>query len=230
MVAVVALDRLRRAGAAAHPGAVRQARRRPPGLRRAEHVPAAARQHRRRHPDHLRDLDPPAARATSPDSRRRGLDEEGGELALAGAAALHPALRASGIIFFCYFYTSIVFNPTDTADNMRKYGGFIPGIRPGKKTADYIDTVLSRITIVGAVYLTFVALLPDFLAQRLQGRRASRGIGPWLDGAPAAVLHAGLRLQLLLRRHVAPDRRRRRHGHGPAGRVEARRAPLHRAS
>ena len=59
-----------------------------------------------------------------------------------------------GIVFFCYFYTSIVFNPVDTADNMRKYGGFIPGIRPGKKTADYIDTVLSRITVVGAVYLT----------------------------------------------------------------------------
>ncbi|HYT31033.1 MAG TPA: preprotein translocase subunit SecY, partial [Thermoanaerobaculia bacterium] len=67
---------------------------------------------------------------------------------------LYVVLYAMGILFFCYFYTSIVFNPTDTADNMRKYGGFIPGIRPGKKTADYIDTVLSRLTIVGAVYLT----------------------------------------------------------------------------
>ena len=57
---------------------------------------------------------------------------------------LYILLYAAGILFFCYFYTSIVFNPTDTADNMRKYGGFIPGIRPGKKTADYIDTVLSR--------------------------------------------------------------------------------------
>ena len=64
---------------------------------------------------------------------------------------LYILLYAAGILFFCYFYTSIVFNPTDTADNMRKYGGFIPGIRPGKKTADYIDTVLSRITIVGAL-------------------------------------------------------------------------------
>ena len=78
---------------------------------------------------------------------------------------LYVLLYAFGILFFCYFYTSIVFNPTDTADNMRKYGGFIPGIRPGKKTADYIDTVLSRLTILGAVYLTFVALLPDFLAR-----------------------------------------------------------------
>jgi preprotein translocase subunit SecY len=78
---------------------------------------------------------------------------------------LYVVLYALGILFFCYFYTSIVFNPTDTADNMRKYGGFIPGIRPGKKTADYIDTVLSRLTIIGAIYLTFVALLPDFLAR-----------------------------------------------------------------
>jgi preprotein translocase subunit SecY len=78
---------------------------------------------------------------------------------------LYVLLYALGILFFCYFYTSIVFNPTDTADNMRKYGGFIPGIRPGKKTADYIDTVLSRLTIIGALYLTFVALLPDFLAR-----------------------------------------------------------------
>ena len=96
--------------------------------------------------------------------------------------SLYVVLYALGILFFCYFYTSIVFNPTDTADNMRKYGGFIPGIRPGKKTADYIDTVLSRLTIIGAVYLTFVALLPDFLAQGF--RFASLPwIGPGLEAA-----------------------------------------------
>jgi preprotein translocase subunit SecY len=95
---------------------------------------------------------------------------------------LYVVLYALGILFFCYFYTSIVFNPTDTADNMRKYGGFIPGIRPGKKTADYIDTVLSRLTIIGAVYLTFVALLPDFLARGF--RFASLPwIGPGLEAA-----------------------------------------------
>jgi preprotein translocase subunit SecY len=95
---------------------------------------------------------------------------------------LYVVLYALGILFFCYFYTSIVFNPTDTADNMRKYGGFIPGIRPGKKTADYIDTVLSRLTIIGAVYLTFVALLPDFLARGF--RFASLPwIGPQLEAA-----------------------------------------------
>ena len=95
---------------------------------------------------------------------------------------LYVILYALGILFFCYFYTSIVFNPPDTADNMRKYGGFIPGIRPGKKTADYIDTVLSRLTIIGAVYLTFVALLPDFLARGF--RFASLPwIGPTLETA-----------------------------------------------
>jgi preprotein translocase subunit SecY len=95
---------------------------------------------------------------------------------------LYVLLYTAGIVFFCYFYTSIVFNPTDTADNMRKYGGFIPGIRPGKKTADYIDTVLSRITLVGAIYLSFVAVLPDFLNSgfKVQG---IPGIGPWLDAA-----------------------------------------------
>ena len=57
------------------------------------------------------------------------------------------------IVFFCFFYTAIVFNPAETADNLRKYGGFIPGIRPGKNTADYLDYVLTRITVVGAIYL-----------------------------------------------------------------------------
>jgi preprotein translocase subunit SecY len=67
------------------------------------------------------------------------------------------------IIFFCYFYTSIIFNPQDTAENMRKYGGFIPGIRPGQRTADFVDNVLTRITLVGAIYLALVAILPEIL-------------------------------------------------------------------
>jgi preprotein translocase subunit SecY len=67
------------------------------------------------------------------------------------------------IIFFCYFYTSIIFNPQDTAENMRKYGGFIPGIRPGQRTADFIDMTLTRITLVGAIYLALVAILPEIL-------------------------------------------------------------------
>ncbi len=87
---------------------------------------------------------------------------------------LYILLYAAGILFFCYFYTSIVFNPTDTADNMRKYGGFIPGIRPGKKTADYIDTVLTRITIVGAVVPAVRRAAAGHPEQRLQGPGRSR--------------------------------------------------------
>jgi preprotein translocase subunit SecY len=67
------------------------------------------------------------------------------------------------IVFFAFFYTAIVFNPTDTADNLKKHGGFIPGIRPGERTADYIDYVLTRITVVGAIYLVIVCLIPEIL-------------------------------------------------------------------
>jgi preprotein translocase subunit SecY len=76
---------------------------------------------------------------------------------------LYNLLYVLGIIFFAYFYTAIIFNPDDVAENMRKYGGFVPGIRPGKRTAEYIDTILTRITLVGAVYLALVAILPEFL-------------------------------------------------------------------
>ncbi len=72
-------------------------------------------------------------------------------------------MYAALIIFFCFFYTAIVFNPTDTADNLKKHGGFIPGIRPGERTAEYIDYVLTRITVVGAIYIVLVCLLPEFL-------------------------------------------------------------------
>ena len=76
---------------------------------------------------------------------------------------LYMLLYASGIIFFSFFYTSIVFNPNETAENLRKYGGYIPGIRPGDRTAEYIETILTRLTTVGALYLTFVCLMPEFL-------------------------------------------------------------------
>jgi preprotein translocase subunit SecY len=76
---------------------------------------------------------------------------------------LHDLLYVAFIIFFCYFYTAIIFNPDDVAENMRKYGGFIPGIRPGKRTAEHIDTILTRLTLVGAVYLAIVAIIPQFL-------------------------------------------------------------------
>ena len=76
---------------------------------------------------------------------------------------LYMLLYASGIIFFCFFYTSIVFNPKETAENLRKYGGYVPGIRPGERTADYIEDILTKLTTIGACYLTLVCLMPEFL-------------------------------------------------------------------
>ena len=79
---------------------------------------------------------------------------------------LYLLLYAAGIAFFAFFYTSIVFNPSDTADNLKKNGGFVPGIRPGKNTADYLDHVLTRLTVIGAIYLVGVAVLPEILISR----------------------------------------------------------------
>src|SRR3954464_15647870 len=81
-------------------------------------------------------------------------------------APLYMALYAGGIIFFCFFYTAVVFNPEETAENLKRYGGFIPGIRPGKRTEEYLDYVLTRITVVGAAYLTAICLIPEFLIAR----------------------------------------------------------------
>jgi preprotein translocase subunit SecY len=76
---------------------------------------------------------------------------------------LYNLLYVGMIIFFAYFYTAIIFNPDDVAENMRKYGGFVPGIRPGKRTAEYIDGILARVTLAGAIYLALIALLPEFM-------------------------------------------------------------------
>jgi preprotein translocase subunit SecY len=82
---------------------------------------------------------------------------------VAHGTLLYMVLYISLIVFFCFFYTAIVFNPTETADNLRKYGGFIPGIRPGKNTADHLDYILTRLTVVGAAYLSAVCILPEIL-------------------------------------------------------------------
>jgi len=82
---------------------------------------------------------------------------------LAHGRPLFLILYVGLIVFFAFFYTAIVFNPTETADNLKKHGGFIPGIRPGERTAEYIDYVLSRITVVGAAYLAVVCLFPEIL-------------------------------------------------------------------
>ena len=107
---------------------------------------------------------------------------------------LYNLLYVLGIIFFAYFYTAIIFNPDDVSENMRKYGGFIPGIRPGKRTAEYIDTILARITLVGAVYLALVAILPEFL---LTGFKVAPipFIGPSLDAALPRFVTQGLNVQ-----------------------------------
>jgi len=86
---------------------------------------------------------------------------------LAHGQPLYMFTYGALIVFFCFFYTAIVFNPVDTADNLKKYGGFVPGIRPGKRTADYLDYVLTRLTVIGAAYLTVVCLIPEFLISYL---------------------------------------------------------------
>ncbi len=144
---------------------------------------------------------------------------------------LYNLLYVAFIIFFCYFYTAIVFNPDDVAENMRKYGGFIPGIRPGKRTAEYLDHILGRITFGGAIYLALIALLPEFL---ITGFKVAPipGIGPGLDQFLTennlGWITEGLRPQLLLRRHLAAHHRGRGHGHRGPGRGAARHAPLRR--
>ena len=140
---------------------------------------------------------------------------------------IYYLLQVLAIIFFSYFYVSIIFNPTDLAENMRKYGGFIPGIRPGKRTAEYIDRILTRLTLVGAIYLAAVTVLPEFLLTGIHvgglpvARTADRGLLPDL-------VHGRHGHPVLLRRHVAADRGRRGDGHHPAGREPARDAQLRR--
>ena len=107
---------------------------------------------------------------------------------------IYYLLYVTAIIFFSYFYVSIIFNPADTAENMRKYGGFIPGIRSGKRTAEYIDRILTRLTLVGAVYLAAVSVLPEFLLTGLRVQNLP-GIGPALDAALPTWITEGLGIQ-----------------------------------
>ena len=110
---------------------------------------------------------------------------------LAWGMPLYTLLYVVAIIFFCYFYTAIIFNPDDVADNMRKYGGYVPGIRPGKRTAEYIDTILTRLTFGGAMYLALVSVLPEFM---IAGFRVAPIpiIGSFLDGLLPTWITEGL--------------------------------------
>ena len=143
---------------------------------------AAQDQHRRRYPSHLCLLDP-------------GLSGHRGDLL--PAAKNYSALLTPGglgvrvayvalIVFFCYFYTAVTFNPVDVADNLKKYGGFIPGIRPGGFTAEDIDRVLSRITLFGAIYVSIVCVLPTLLIQRFNV--------PFYFGGTALLIVVGVAL------------------------------------
>ena len=107
---------------------------------------------------------------------------------------LYNLLYVAAIIFFCYFYTSIIFNPNEVADNMRKYGGFIPGIRPGKRTAEHVNSILTRITLVGALYLALIAVIPEFMMVGFHVQNIPF-IGPGLDAMLPQFVTQGLRVQ-----------------------------------
>ncbi len=104
---------------------------------------------------------------------------------------LYYVLFVAGIIFFCFFYVSIIFNPNEAADNMRKYGGFIPGIRPGRNTADYMNNILTKITVVGGLYLSILCLIPDIMISGIKLQTLPL-IGNWIDRVAPRVLLEGL--------------------------------------
>ena len=111
--------------------------------------------------------------------------------ALGGAEPLYYVAFVILIVFFCFFYISIIFNPTEAADNMRKYGGFIPGIRPGKNTADYMDKILSKITVVGGLYLAILSIIPTIMIQGIKLQRLPL-IGNFIDAHFPRFLLDGL--------------------------------------
>lgn len=108
---------------------------------------------------------------------------------LAPGRWLHDVMYVGFIIFFCYFYTAVVFNPVDVSENMRKFGGYIPGIRPGQKTAEFIDRILSRITLGGAIYLSAVALLPTILISQFNV--------PFFFGGTALLIVVGVAMDTM---------------------------------
>ena len=164
VLAIVAGDRVRPGGSAAHPGAVRQARDRAAHDRGRADLSAAAREHGGRDPGDLR-------------REHHGLPADG---RAARENPLGPAVsdffspngwhyivgESIFIIIFTYFYTAVTFNPVDQADNLKKYGGFIPGVRPGRPTAEFLDRILARLTFPGALFLAAVAALPTILIAR----------------------------------------------------------------
>ncbi|MGD0872419.1 MAG: preprotein translocase subunit SecY [Bryobacteraceae bacterium] len=107
---------------------------------------------------------------------------------------LYYILFTAGIIFFCFFYVSIIFNPNEAADNMRKYGGFVPGIRPGRNTAEYMNAILTKITVVGGVYLAILCLIPGVMMSGIKLQHLPL-IGNWIDRVAPRFLLEGLNVQ-----------------------------------
>src|SRR5262249_10715156 len=104
---------------------------------------------------------------------------------------MYYILFVAGIIFFCFFYVSIIFNPNEAADNMRKYGGFIPGIRPGRNTADYMNNILTKITVVGGIYLAILCLIPDIMMAGIKLNHLPL-LGNWIDRVFPRVILDGM--------------------------------------
>jgi preprotein translocase subunit SecY len=104
---------------------------------------------------------------------------------------LYELLYVVGIVFFCFFYVSIIFNPTEVADNMRKYGGFIPGIRSGKPTAEHINEILTKITMVGGLYLALISIIPDMMIAGIRLHHLPL-IGGWADASMPRWILDGL--------------------------------------
>src|SRR3954463_13256912 len=111
--------------------------------------------------------------------------------ALGGAEPLYYLTFVLLIVFFCFFYVSIIFNPNEAADNMRKYGGFIPGIRPGKNTAEYMNQILTKITVVGGLYLAILCLIPDIMISGIHLQHLPL-VGNWVDAVAPRFLLDGL--------------------------------------
>ncbi|MGO9590944.1 MAG: preprotein translocase subunit SecY [Candidatus Acidiferrales bacterium] len=115
--------------------------------------------------------------------------------AISWGEPIYTVLYVALIIFFAFFYVGIIFNPTELADNMRKYGGFIPGIRPGRNTSEYINRILSRLTLVGGIYLAVVCLLPEWMIAGIHLQHLPGAVGAWFDAHMWNFVLYGLNVQ-----------------------------------
>ncbi len=153
----------------------------PPDDGRAVHAPAAEGECGRRYPGNFRFF--AAGLPADADELASGEEQpvpERNADSISGNQPLYYVLFCVLIIFFCFFYVSIIFNPNEAADNMRKYGGFIPGIRPGKNTADYMNKILTKITVVGGLYLSILSIIPPIMIQGIKLQRLPL-VGNFID-------------------------------------------------